>query len=148
VKDLCTSRNTVYVCFVQFEHCTLLKNVGTGVQEGHLHRMVPAFFWVHFFAAVGTIPQKVRRDSPLRPNIELYTWLLSDTVKLVHILIDLGGMWLNNWNDRAQLSLCRLGQALTSSRRLRLPGFLNNRHMQVVRLSALRTGRQLKWYCW
>jgi len=27
------------------------------------------------------------------------------------------------------------------SRRLRLPEFLDNRHMKVVRLSALRTGR-------
>jgi hypothetical protein len=27
------------------------------------------------------------------------------------------------------------------SRRLRLPGFLDNRHMEVVRLSALRTCR-------
>jgi hypothetical protein len=41
-------------------------------------------------------------------------------------------MWSNNWNDKAQQSLCRPGQALTNSRRLRLPGFLNNRHMQVV----------------
>jgi hypothetical protein len=28
-----------------------------------------------------------------------------------------------------------------ASRRLRLPGFLDNRHVNVVRLSALRTGR-------
>jgi hypothetical protein len=40
-----------------------------------------------------------------------------------------------------KFSRYRPGQALGGSRRLRLAEFLDNRHMKVVRLSALRTGR-------
>lgn len=40
-----------------------------------------------------------------------------------------------------QLSLHRPGQAHAVSRRLRLPRFLENRHMKVSRLSAIFTGR-------
>jgi len=41
-------------------------------------------------------------------------------------------------------------QARKGSRRLRLPEFLDNRHMKVVKLSSLRTGRlypsRHSWY--
>jgi hypothetical protein len=49
----------------------------------------------------------------------------------------------NNDYSKVKVKLSRYtpGQDLGGSRRLRLPEFLYNRHMKVVRLSALRTGR-------
>jgi hypothetical protein len=41
--------------------------------------------------------------------------------------------------DKVKLALYRPGQALKSSRGLRIPEFLDNWHMKVVRLSALST---------
>jgi hypothetical protein len=81
VKVLRTSHNKVYVCFLQFEHCTQLKNVGTDVQEGHLPRMVPAIFSAIFRRCGNYSAKRKKGQSPLKPNRESYTWLLSDTVK-------------------------------------------------------------------
>ena len=45
---------------------------------------------------------------------------------------------------KVKLSLYRPGQAPGGFRRFRLPGFLEDWHMKVIRLSDLRTGRH---YC-
>jgi hypothetical protein len=48
---------------------------------------------------------------------------------------------MRNVKVMVKLSLYRPGQVLGGSRRLRLPEYLDSRHIKVVRLSALRTGR-------
>jgi hypothetical protein len=45
------------------------------------------------------------------------------------------------WSKKISLSHYKPGQTQLDSRSLRLPEFLENRHMKIVRLSALRTGR-------
>jgi hypothetical protein len=52
---------------------------------------------------------------------------------------------------KVKQSVYRPGEALRSSRRLKLPEFLDNRHMKVAMLSALSTGRlyhsrRYPWY--
>jgi hypothetical protein len=45
-----------------------------------------------------------------------------------------------HFKAKVKLSHYRPGQALRAAGGLRFPEFLDNRHMKVVKLSALRTG--------
>ena len=55
-------------------------------------------------------------------------------------ILDIMGSGLCS-QTKVKLSHCRPWAGPWGSRRLRLPGFLNSRHLKVVGLSALRTGR-------
>jgi len=72
-------------------------------------------------------------------------------VQCVKFGVVLFEMWGTKWpmfqlgdyymTVKVTLSLCRPGQAPGGYRRFRLPGFLEDWHIKVARLSALRTGR-------
>jgi hypothetical protein len=83
---------------------------------------------------------------PVRVSKHLFTCFYNDTTTIPRYIMSNDALICeqlqNVWKQhKKKLSHYRPWAGPWGSRRLRLPGFLDNRHLKVLRLSALRTGR-------